>query len=323
MKLKFLFFIFLFQLSNASEIDTLSQPNIFQQKRYALNAFIAETDDCDACGCSASGGSMGFNSILSPNFVGLRYFYQSYETNDGLYSNSPWLDQDFTTIQLWGRIPITEKMQVAVQIPYHYNTRELEEGKQSISGIGDITLLGMYRLIQTKKDSLPLNHTLYLGGGLKMPVGAYDAANNGSVNPSFQLGTGSWDFLFLTEYTFRKKKWGLNNMINYIYKTENQKSYRFGNQFNYGSTLFYSHHKNNLSIVPQGGIAGEVYAANELRGLEVKNTAGDIFFGKIGIEIGKDKFSMGGHAFIPIQQNLTGGLVEANYRLNFYINYNL
>jgi hypothetical protein len=129
--------------------------------------------------------------------------------------------------------------------------------------------------------------------------------------------------MFLTEHTLRKNKWGINTMVNYIYKTENQKDYRFGNQFNYGSSLFYLHTVKKVSIVPQGGIAGEVYAANELRGLEVRNTAGDIFFGKIGIEIGKDKFSIGGHAFLPIQQNLTGGLVEANFRLNFYVNYSL
>jgi hypothetical protein len=315
--------LFITSISNAAEKDSLPPMNIFQQKLNGLHAFLAEEEDCDACGCSASGGSMGFNSIISPNFAGLRYFYQSYQTNDGLYSNSPWLDQNFNTVQVWGRIPITKNIQSSIQIPYHYNSRELEEGNQSIYGIGDVTVIGLYRLIQTKKDSLPFTHTLYAGGVVKIPLGTYDAANNGSVNPSFQLGTGSWDFMFLTEHTLRKNKWGINTMVNYIYKTENQKDYRFGNQFNYGSSLFYLHTVKKVSIVPQGGIAGEVYAANELRGLEVRNTAGDIFFGKIGIEIGKDKFSIGGHAFLPIAQNLTGGLVEANFRLNFYVNYNL
>jgi hypothetical protein len=39
--------------------------------------------DCDACGCSASGGSMGFSSMNS-NFVGIRYFNQSYSSRDGI-----------------------------------------------------------------------------------------------------------------------------------------------------------------------------------------------------------------------------------------------
>jgi hypothetical protein len=39
---------------------------------------IAMAFDCDACGCSASGGSMGFSSMLNSNFIGIRYFNQSY-----------------------------------------------------------------------------------------------------------------------------------------------------------------------------------------------------------------------------------------------------
>ncbi len=310
------------QIVFASEKDSLITPSVFKQKLNLLNSFSDE-DDCDACGCSASGGSMGFASIITSNFIGLRYFNQSYKTNDGLYSNSPWLDQNFNTIQLWSRIPLSEKIQASVQIPYHYNTRELEEGNQSISGIGDITLLGLYRLVQSHADSLVYKHSVYLGGGLKIPTGAYDESNNGSVNPSFQLGTGSWDYFLLTEYTLRKNKWGLNNMINYIIKTKNKKDYQFGNQFNYGSTLFYLLEINNFTIAPQVGIAGEVYDSNELRGLTLKNTSGDILFSKIGFEMGKNKISLGAHAFVPIQQNLTGGLVEANYRWNVYFNYSL
>jgi hypothetical protein len=38
------------------------------------NAIDAAMDfDCDACGCSASGGSLGFSSMLNSNFVGIRY----------------------------------------------------------------------------------------------------------------------------------------------------------------------------------------------------------------------------------------------------------
>jgi hypothetical protein len=40
--------------------------------------------DCDACGCSASGGSMGFSSMLNSNFIGIRYFNQSYSSRDGI-----------------------------------------------------------------------------------------------------------------------------------------------------------------------------------------------------------------------------------------------
>jgi hypothetical protein len=62
--------LLIFQLSFATEKDTLYQKNTFLKYELLLD------DDCDACGCSASGGSMGFASMLNSNFVGIRYFNQ-------------------------------------------------------------------------------------------------------------------------------------------------------------------------------------------------------------------------------------------------------
>ena len=181
----------------------------------------------------------------------------------------------------------------------------------------------MYKIYQTHKDSTVLVHTLQLGGGVKIPFGKFDQANNGSVNPSYQVGTGSWDFLLATEYVVKRKQFGLNTMLNYVIKTENEKQYRFGNQFNYATTFFYLYEKDKYSIAPQLGFAGEVYKDNYQLGQKVRNTAGDIFMGKLGFEIGKDKFSLGANVMLPIQQNLTGGNVEANYRWSLNLNYSL
>jgi len=78
-------------------------------KKQFKQMLLLEDDDCDACGCSANGGSMGFSSMLNNNFIGLRYVYQSYTTKEGVFNNSPWIDENFNTIQIWSRIPVTEK----------------------------------------------------------------------------------------------------------------------------------------------------------------------------------------------------------------------
>lgn len=316
MKKIILFTILSFSVLTAKEKDSLVIENPFT-KYYKI------LDDCDACGCSASGGSMGFSSMINPNFVGVRYFNQSYKSTDGLYSNSPWYNENFNTIQLWGRIPISNKIQISLLVPYHFHNRESNSGDQSISGIGDITALGFYSLIKTKNDSLPFKHHLMLGGGVKMPTGKYNESNNGSVNPSYQLGTGSWDYILATEYIIRKNKIGLTTMLNYTIKTDNEKNYRFGNQFNYASTIFYVKNVKDVTLVPQLGFAGEVYETNYQYGQKVRNTEGDILFGKIGFEIGKDKFSFGANTMLPINQNLNGGNVEANYRWSINLNYSL
>lgn len=294
--------------------------SVFTFQRLAM----MEDFDCDACGCSASGGSMGFGSMLNNNFVGLRYLKQSYTSRDGIFANSPWIDETFNTIQAWGRIPITEKIQISALVPYHFNERELTAGTENISGLGDITVMALYTVFETKKDSTFFSHKINLGGGVKIPTGKFKEANNlGSVNQSFQLGTGSWDFPVVSEYIIKHKNLGLNTTMNYIFKTENSKNYQYGDQFNYAGTFFYLFDLKSVQIVPQAGLAGEVYQTNKQHSLDLPNTAGDILFSKFGIEAGKDKFSVGVNVMLPINQNLSSGNMEANYRWSVNLNYTL
>lgn len=307
--------VFLLLLVGAKMLAGGGNPPDFS--RY-LHAF-----DCDACGCSASGGGMGFSSMIDQNFVGVRYIYQSYSAKDGIFNNSPWIDQNFNTVQAWARIPVFKKLQLSLQVPYHFNNREMSAEKQEISGIGDVTLLALYSLYKTEKDSASFTHMLSVGAGFKAPLGKYDSNNNGSVNPSFQLGTGSWDYVLVAEYVVRRKQLGLNVMSNYIIKTVNDKHYQFGNQLNYSGTFFYAAEGEKFTWVPQAGLAGELYAVNKQYGQDVPDTEGDILFGKLGFEAGMGRFSAGVNAMLPISQNLTGGRVEANYRWAVNLNYSL
>ena len=112
---------------------------------------------------------MGFSSMIDQNFVGLRYIYQSYSTKDGIFNNSPWVDQNFNTVQAWARIPVLKRLQLSLQVPYHFNNRDTSSGKQEISGIGDVTLLALYSVYKTQKDSTVFMHMLSAGAGIKAP----------------------------------------------------------------------------------------------------------------------------------------------------------
>ena len=314
---KYIFLLCLFagQFStSATEKDSI---NRFHFQKMTL-------EDCDACGCSANGGSMGFSSLASSNFIGLRYFYQSYTSRDGIFNNSPWVEEHFNTIQIWARIPITKRLQISALLPYHSHNRERTNGKETIDGLGDMTVLALYSVLPIPKDSAVFQHSLQLGGGLKAPTGKFNSENNkGSVNPGFQVGTGSWDYLLAAEYIVRRKSIGLNAMLNYTFKTENEKVYRFGNQLNYGSTLFYLMDFSKIKLVPQLGIAGEVFEANSQYKQEVPDSAGDIVFTKLGFEAGIKRLSLGANVLLPMNQNLSNGKVESNYRWSVNLNYSL
>lgn len=316
-----LYITFVFILSNvyANDSDSLLINNI-SPRPVPMHVL---SPDCDACGCSASGGSMGFSSLINAHFIGVRYFHQKYQTNEMIYADSPWKDEHYNTIQLWGKIPVANKLKLMLLVPYHFHSKDNMNEDKKIAGLGDINTMLSYSVYKTKNDSAQFFHDLQIGGGVKIPSGKYKEANNGSVNPSFQLGTGSWDYSILAEYVVKRKQWGINNMLNYIIKTENDKNYQFGNQLNYSSTLFYVKEWNKLVVIPQVGIAGEVYDANTNHNQTVLNTKGDILFGKFGVEMGKDRFGFGVNAMLPISQNLTGGRVKADYRFSLSLNYSL
>lgn len=306
---------FLFSFAGISNTITPKDSHVL------TDSILLFDEDCDACGCSANGGSIGFSSMLNNRFIGLRYIHQNYKSKEGIFDDSPWTKEYFNTIQLWSRIPISKKTEISALVPYHFNERIKTNDTQQINGIGDITILGFYNLVEKKNDSLKNYQKFQVGAGLKLPTGNYNTENNGSINPSFQLGTGSWDYTLATEYTLQHNKYGINLNANYIIKTENNKKYHFGNQLNYGINLFYNTQIKNTIIVPQIGISSETFGYNKEWGIQVPKTEGNILLSKIGIEIGYNNFSLGTNLMIPITQNLTGKQVEAQYRWAINLNY--
>ena len=288
-------------------------------------------EDCDVCGCSGNGGSMGYGGNFTNNFIGVRYMHQSYKSRDGIFNNSPWVEENFNTMQVWSKIPIGEKISVHAIVPYHFHNRDFKaKPHQKINGLGDISVLAFYELVKTNKDSLLLNpdklaHTLRAGGGIKAPTGNYEKDNNaGSVNPSFQVGTGSWDYTLGLDYSLGYRTYGANVLLNYTFKSENNLNYHFGNQTNYGLSFFGSFNTlYAVSFSPSIGIAGEIFEQNKQYNQPVSNTEGDVLFTQIGLHTTYNKWSFGANLMLPVQQNLNAGLVEVNYRTAFYVNFSI
>lgn len=302
---------------------------------YSNNPFPADyrlfLEDCDACGCSNNGGSLGMGGVVDNNFVGVRYLYQKYESRDGIFNNSPIINETFNTLQVWSRIPLAKKIALQVFIPFHFHNRNYVDKINEINGLGDITVLSNYTILNKKNGAYneatdkvsSSNHLLKIGVGVKLPTGSYDAAINNSINPSFQLGTGSVDYIANMQYVYKYNKFGITNYLNYYYKTTNKKEYRFGNQFNFNSTFFYVFKDNkNHAFVPSLGVSGEFYAHNKNFNIQVINTNGHALFSNIGVEYNTEKMTFGGLAMYPINQNLAQGTIEVKYRTSLYINYN-
>ena len=283
---------------------------------------------CDTCGCGSSGGSMGYGTGMNNNFIGVRYIHQEYKSRSGIFNDSPWIEEDFNTLQAWGNIALTKRAVLNVIVPYQFHHRDLPDGTaQDISGIGDINILALYNLISPTPDSIisiKPEHYLQIGGGLKLPTGKYKKENNeGSINPSFQLGNGSLDYIAAINYGFSYRNWGISSFINYAIKTENTNHYKFGNQLNYGLNAFKTYYLSDIALTPIIGLSGENYETNQEFNLDVANTKGHVLLGKLSLEATYKKYALGLIAMLPVQQHLNNNKVELKSRTSVYLNFNL
>jgi len=277
-------------------------------------------DDCDACGCAAGNGSSGFESLLNPQFIGIKYFAQHYKARENLFVKDHTQDQYFNTLQVWGKIPLTEKLSVYASLPFHFHEKKTMQGDINISGIGDLNLMGIYQIISSKDNF----HQLNGGLGVKIPLGKFDEKGVSGVNPSFQLGTGSWDYQAALNYKFQKNKLAVLVNTDYTIKTGNKKNYRFGNQWNYSATGFYRLAGNKNTIFSaKAGLQGEVYGQNKQFDEALPNTAGSALYGKLGFEASYKKISLGSEIMLPVYSHLAGGDIEAKSRFSVFINFGI
>lgn len=301
-------------LFNLNKANTVRDSVYITPESYSRISFY---DDCDACGCAAGNGSSGFESLLNPQFIGIKYFAQHYKAKENLFVKDLTQDQYFNTLQIWGKIPVTEKLSVYASLPFHFHEKKTTQGDIRINGIGDLNLMGIYRLVKSGDNF----HQLSGGLGVKVPLGRFDEKGISGVNPSFQLGTGSWDYQAALNYKFQKNKIAVLINTDYIIKTENKKHYRFGNQWNYAATGFYQLSGNEKTIFSaKTGLQGEVYAQNKQFGEGLPNTAGSALYGKLGFEASYKRFSLGSEVMLPVYTHLAGGDIEAKSRFSVFLN---
>lgn len=289
-------------------------------KREVFRQFQNQKEDffCDACGCAAGNGSSGFESLLNPQFVGIKYFAQHYKAKENPFVNAVTQDQYFNTVQVWARIPVVGKLSVYGSLPFHFHEKKTLQGNININGIGDFNLMGISQLFNSKNKT----HQLNGGVGMKIPLGKFDEKGASGVNPSFQLGTGSWDFQAALNYKFQKNKVAVLINTDYTVKTENQKHYRFGNQWNYAASAFYQLVSTEKMLFSgKIGFQGEVYDRNKQFGEDLPKTAGSALYGKLGFEWSYKKVSLGSELMLPAYSQLASGDIEAKSRFSLFLNF--
>jgi len=293
-----------------------------------LLAMGSAASACDVCGCSIGGNYFGILPQFQRHFVGLRWSEQSSRSahsQSAAQSGHFDSDEHFRTVDVLGRFYPTRRLQVLTLVPYH-DFRRRESGVLThAQGLGDVSVLGSYILLNTG-DSLNRRwqHTLTLGGGVKLPTGQHRLrGDDGEVLlPNLQPGSGSTDFMLSATYTLRRGAWGMNADLLARLNTANNQAYRFGHRLSGSAKFFYwKNLRRRLTLLPNVGVFADAAQPNRDGRYEAEATGGFIALTTAGLDVYAGRFSTGFTFQKPAYQHLGEGKIQAAARWMATLNY--
>ena len=292
-----------------------------------ISAFLIislTTQACEFCGCGVGNFYLGILPQFHKQFVGVRYQALNYNSHVGLHPSLA-TSEHFQTAEAWARFYPTSRLQLLTLVPYHFNKQTTTSGQVHLEGVGDIPILINYNLYNTIKIDplIPFKHSIWLGGGIKLPTGKFDFIESSSAgaNQNFQLGTGSIDFIVSGIYTLRYDKWGINADVTYKINTYNSNAYKFGNKLNGSISVIFVQQVKKVGIMPNVGVYTEQSARNTSGDAAITDSGGSANFFSMGIETYWKKISVGFNYRKPWNQNLSNGKIEALDRMMLHASY--
>ena len=293
----------------------------------ALLAFGPVASACDVCGCSIGGNYFGILPQFNRHFVGFRYSEQSFNSahsRKAAQSGDFDSEERFRTIDVVGRFYPARRLQILALLPYHDFQRTDNGIFTHTQGIGDVSVMGSFILINTG-DSLRRNwqHTLTVGGGLKLPTGQHALTDReGQVLlENMQPGSGSTDFILSAAYTIRKGAWGFAGDVLGRLNTTNHHDYHFGNRISGAVKAFYWKNLRKLSLLPNVGLFSDHAAASRDGDSFADGTGGTITLATLGLDVYVGHFSLGCTFQQPVYQDLGGEKIHSNARWMTTLNY--
>lgn len=294
----------------------------------ALLAILPAATACDVCGCSIGGNYFGILPQFHRHFVGLRWSEQSFRSahsQSAARSGRFDTDESFRSADLLARFYPMRRVQVLTLVPYHIFNRVEDHQTVNTRGLGDISVLASYILLDTG-DSLARSwqHTLSMGGGIKLPAGnsGLRSADGEAYHPNLQPGSGTTDFMLTASYTLRRGAWGGTADILGRFNTQNRKTgYQYGNRVSGAVKAFYWFETKGITLLPNAGVFMDAAQTNTGQPDFTEGTGGGICLATLGLDIYFGRVSAGFTFQQPVWQDLGSGKVHSRNRWMATVNY--
>lgn len=270
---------------------------------------------------------MGLLPDFKNQFVGVRYHYAQYHTT--LFSDpSQFSTNYYNIVEVYGGVNIGRRFQVLGFIPYYQNKQIDDDGTTTPNGLGDITVMGQYRIFNKTKltgSQKVFQQQLWLGAGLKIPTGSFKLDVNSPdltvADINAQLGTGSTDVLFNALYSARVDNVGINVSATYKINSANKENYRYGNKFSGNLIGYYRFSVKKTGVSPNAGIGYENVAGNLLYASKVQYTGSNVTNAIMGVEFNCRKIGFGINTQLPISQNFAEGQTQLRLKTMAHVTF--
>ncbi|UYZ64812.1 hypothetical protein [Hymenobacter weizhouensis] len=122
----------------------------------------------------------------------------------------------FRVVELRGKYFLSKRVELNAFVPYAMNSAQTHGQQLNLAGLGDVTVFGGYHLIR-QIETAGVQSRLVVGGGVKLPTGAYQRRNAlGRRYPTLQQpGTGTTDGFVYATYIGSYRSLGLSVSSSY------------------------------------------------------------------------------------------------------------
>jgi hypothetical protein len=279
----------------------------------ALLLSVYSITACEVCGGGGGGLQLGAYPQFDRHFIGLRYQYQGFDTDHGIREQFVSTGETYHTVGLWMRFAIGDRWQLFASLPYQHSTKVETYGTFNTSGVGDLSLLGLYTLIDEQAVGR-FTHTLQVGGGVKLPLGSTGYVNDfGEWYPGLQNGSGSVDALINLVYIVRRDAWGLSVEESLQRSGSNHSAdFSFGNRSTTTARIFriFTDEASTRSIIPFVGASLQVMGVDTYQGEEYSPSGGHAMSAQVGVDVVTPRWSFGASVNPTIFQDQADGLIS-------------
>lgn len=198
---------------------------------------------------------------------------------------------------------------------------------RSDRGLGDIRLFGRYTAFHD--DAKGRTFRIAPLAGIEAPTGDDDARDSfGTLPPTVQLGSGSWDPFAGVVATWQTLDYQIDAQVSYQANTE-ANGFEFGDEFHFDASVQYRLWPRQLG----SGVPGFLYGVlesnlvyqgkNRSSGADEQNSGGTSLFLSPGLQYVTKRWVAEAIVQLPAFQDLNGTALEEDYtiRAGFRVNF--